>query len=207
MKPVARPPAGRTRSGVAVNVAAVQFRHQGLLECVQRALDITGLPAHRLELEVTEALLLAGSDAVLATLHRLRALGVRIVMDDFGVGYSSLRCLRSFPFDKIKIDRSLVNEMAHGKESVGVVNALIGLARSFGMATTAEGVETTAQLDAVRSQGCTEVQGYLFSPPLPASGIASLLGALQGPREQAKTLTAHRQVAEILELMPRDRLA
>src|SRR5690606_27919409 len=123
------------------------------------------------------SLLLADTDLTLETLHRLRALGVRISMDDFGTGYSSLSYLRSFPFDKIKIDRSFMNGLGPHNDSMAIIKAVIGLGQSLGMATTAEGVETEEQLAAVREQGCSEVQGFLFSPPLPASGVAMLLGA------------------------------
>jgi EAL domain-containing protein (putative c-di-GMP-specific phosphodiesterase class I) len=124
-------------------------------------------------------LLLAETDATLETLHRLRELGVRISMDDFGTGYSSLGYLRAFPFDKIKIDRSFMTGPNPKQDSMAIVKAVIGLGQSLGMATTAEGVETEEQLAAVREQGCSEVQGFLFSPPLPASGVDALLGTLR----------------------------
>jgi EAL domain-containing protein (putative c-di-GMP-specific phosphodiesterase class I) len=110
-------------------------------------------------------------------LHQLRKLGVRISMDDFGTGYSSLSHLRSFPFDKIKIDRSFVHDLTSKGDSLALVKAVIGLGRSLGIATTAEGVETEAQLDMVRQQGCSEVQGFLFSPPLPAAAVTRLFAA------------------------------
>ena len=144
---------------------------------VRVALVSTGLSGDRLELENTESLLLADSEATLETLHRLRELGVRISMDDFGTGYSSLSYLRSFPFDKIKIDRSFVNDHSSHVDSHAIVEAVIGLGRSLGMSTTAEGIETQEQLDIVRAQGCQEVQGFLFSPALPAAGALALIGA------------------------------
>jgi diguanylate cyclase (GGDEF)-like protein len=164
---------------IAVNLSPVQFKKRGLVESVTAALEAAQLPASRLELEITESLLLAQTDATLETLHRLRELGVRISMDDFGTGYSSLSYLRSFPFDKIKIDRSFMNGLNPKQDSMAIVKAVIGLGQSLGMATTAEGVETEEQLAAVREQGCSEVQGFLFSPPLPASGVDVLLGTLR----------------------------
>ena len=142
---------------------------------VVSALAVSGLAACRLELEITESVLLQDSDATLATLHKLRALGVRISMDDFGTGYSSLSYLRSFPFDKIKIDRSFVSELAIRDDSMAIVRAVTGLGKSLGISTTAEGVETNEQLALLRSEGCTEVQGYLFSPPRPAEYVESML--------------------------------
>jgi EAL domain-containing protein (putative c-di-GMP-specific phosphodiesterase class I) len=161
---------------IAVNLSPAQFKHRGLVEYVTGALNDAGLRAQRLELEVTESLLLAETDATLQILHRLDELGVRISMDDFGTGYSSLSYLRSFPFDKIKIDRTFVAGLKPGDESTAIIRAVVGLGHSLGMSITAEGIETEAQLEAVREQGCDEVQGFLFSPPLPLSGIAVLLG-------------------------------
>ena len=129
------------------------------------ALGASGLSAHRLELEITETVLLQDTEATVATLNQLRELGVRISMDDFGTGYSSLGYLRKFPFDKIKIDRSFIRDMADGPDSIAIVRAVTGLGSSLGIATTAEGVETEAQLAQLRSEGCTEVQGYLFTTP------------------------------------------
>ena len=161
---------------VAVNLSAVQFKSRKLVDVVVSALRHSGLAANRLELEITESLLLADTELTLQTLHRLRALGVRISMDDFGTGYSSLSYLRSFPFDKIKIDRSFMEGLGPREDSLAIVKAVIGLGQSLGMSTTAEGIETEEQLAAVRQQGCNEVQGFLFSPPLPASGVAELIG-------------------------------
>ena len=160
---------------IAVNLSPMQFK-RGLVEHVTSALAEAGLAPSRLELEITESLLLADTEATLQTLHKLRALGVRISMDDFGTGYSSLSYLRSFPFDKIKIDRSFMQGLGEEQDSLAIVKAVIGLGQSLGMSTTAEGVETEEQLAAVRAQGCNEVQGFLFSPPLPASGIDALFG-------------------------------
>jgi EAL domain-containing protein (putative c-di-GMP-specific phosphodiesterase class I) len=161
---------------VAVNLSAVQFRNRNLVETVFSALAMSGLPPHRLELEVTESVLLQNNAMTLATLHRLRALGVRIAMDDFGTGYSSLSYLRSFPFDKIKIDRCFVADLADTTdESHAILKAVAGLGISLGIATTAEGVETKEQVDRVRQEGCTEMQGYYFSPPRPVEEIRELL--------------------------------
>jgi diguanylate cyclase (GGDEF)-like protein len=160
---------------VAVNLSPAQFRNRELLPAVVSALAISGLAACRLELEITESVLLQDRDATLATLHKLRALGVRISMDDFGTGYSSLSYLRSFPFDKIKIDRSFVSELASRDDSMAIVRAVTGLGKSLGISTTAEGVETDQQLALLRLEGCTEVQGYLFSPARPAEDVESML--------------------------------
>ena len=160
---------------IAVNLSPIQFRNPGFLAIVVGALSASGLPAERLELEITEGMLLQDSEATLNTLYQLRALGVRIAMDDFGTGYSSLSYLQSFPFDKIKIDRSFVKDIADGVGSINIVRAVAAMANGLGMITTAEGVETKEQLDTVRAEGCTEMQGFLFSKPLPADEIEPLL--------------------------------
>ncbi|GAA0007791.1 bifunctional diguanylate cyclase/phosphodiesterase [Bradyrhizobium diazoefficiens] len=160
---------------VAVNLSPVQFRNPNLIASVTAALTVSGLPARRLELEITESVLLQNSEATLTTLHELRAMGVRISLDDFGTGYSSLSYLRSFPFDKIKIDRSFVSELATREDSMAIIRAVTGLGRSLGIVTTAEGVENDAQLELLRREGCTQAQGYLFSKPRPASDVALML--------------------------------
>ncbi len=160
---------------VAVNLSPAQFRSPGLLQLVVSALASTGLAAERLELEITESILLHDSKATLAILFQLREMGVRIAMDDFGTGYSSLSYLQTFPFDKIKIDRSFVKNIPAAAGSLNIVRAVAAMARGLGMQTTAEGVETQEQLDTVKSEGCTEVQGYLLSRPLPAHEIQALL--------------------------------
>jgi EAL domain-containing protein (putative c-di-GMP-specific phosphodiesterase class I) len=129
----------------------------------------------RLELEITESLFLAETEANLAILHQLRGLGISISMDDFGTGYSSLSYLRSFPFDKIKIDRSFVKDLAERSDCVAIVRAISGLGRSLNITTTAEGVETMDQLDWLRAEGCNQVQGFLFSAARPAAEIEQLL--------------------------------
>ncbi len=161
--------------GVAVNLSPAQFKNVNLVPSVNSALAASGLPACRLELEITESVLLQDSEATLATLHKLGGFGVRIAMDDFGTGYSSLSYLRSFPFDKIKIDRSFVTELVTRDDSMAIVRALTGLGKSLGISTTAEGVETKEQLALLRSEGCTEVQGYFFNPPRPAADVEKML--------------------------------
>jgi diguanylate cyclase (GGDEF)-like protein/PAS domain S-box-containing protein len=162
---------------VAVNLSPAQFRTGNLLSIVIDALKQSGLPARRLELEITETLLLEKSGQVLATLHALRALGVRISMDDFGTGYSSLSYLRSFPFDKIKIDQSFVRDLAANRDAQAIVRSIISLGIGLGVTITAEGVETEAELSCLRAEGCHEGQGFLFSRPQPNSEIAGLLRA------------------------------
>jgi diguanylate cyclase (GGDEF)-like protein len=162
---------------VAVNLSAAQFRGSRLAEMVISALSAGGLAPGRLELEITESVLLEQTEVTLSTLHQLRKLGVRVSLDDFGTGYSSLSYLRSFPFDKIKIDRSFVREVTASANGAAIVRAIASLGASLGMETTAEGVETEEQLDLIRAEGCTEVQGFYFSPARPVSELADLLGS------------------------------
>jgi predicted signal transduction protein with EAL and GGDEF domain len=168
---------------VAVNLSPLQFRTGNLLSLVMDALKHSGLPARRLELEITETLLLEKSSQVLATLHALRALGVRISMDDFGTGYSSLSYLRSFPFDKIKIDRSFVHDLAANRDAQAIVRSIISLGMGLGVTITAEGVETEAELNCLRTEGCQEGQGFLFSRARPNAEIVGLLRAQRGAVE------------------------
>ena len=165
---------------VAVNLSPLQFRVGNLLSLVMDALKQSGLPARRLELEITETLLLEKSSQVLATLHALRALGVRISMDDFGTGYSSLSYLRSFPFDKIKIDQSFVRDLGSNREGQAIVRSIISLGVGLGVTITAEGVETEAELSCLRAEGCHEGQGFLFSRARPNAEIVVLLQAQRG---------------------------
>jgi diguanylate cyclase (GGDEF)-like protein len=160
---------------VAVNLSPVQFRNRGLVAMVTHALAAARLAPHRLELEITEAVLLQDDEAIVSMLHQLRALGVRISMDDFGTGYSSLSYLRSFPFDKIKIDRSFIKDIERNRDSASIIRAIAGLGASLGIETTAEGIETEEQLELVRRAGCTEMQGYLVSRPVPACELADLI--------------------------------
>jgi diguanylate cyclase (GGDEF)-like protein/PAS domain S-box-containing protein len=165
---------------VAVNLSPLQFRVGNLLSVVMDALKQSGLPAKRLELEITETLLLEKSSQVLATLHALRALGVRISMDDFGTGYSSLSYLRSFPFDKIKIDQSFVRDLGSNRDAQAIVRSIISLGIGLGVTITAEGVETEAELSCLRAEGCHEGQGFLFSRARPNVEIVRLLRAQCG---------------------------
>jgi diguanylate cyclase (GGDEF)-like protein len=165
---------------VAVNLSPAQFRTGNLLSIVMDALKLSGLPPKRLELEITETLLLEKSSQVLATLHALRALGVRISMDDFGTGYSSLSYLRSFPFDKIKIDQSFVRDLGSNRDAQAIVRSIISLGIGLGVTITAEGVETEAELSRLRAEGCHEGQGFLFSRARPNAEIVRLLQAQCG---------------------------
>jgi diguanylate cyclase (GGDEF)-like protein/PAS domain S-box-containing protein len=160
---------------LAVNLAPAQFRDRGLVRTVISALAVSGLPAERLELEITESVLLQDNAANMSMLHDLKALGVRISMDDFGTGYSSLSYLRSFPFDKIKIDQTFVRDILKDSDALAIIKAVLDLGSSLGIVTTAEGVETVEQLNALRDQGCAEIQGYFISRPAPASEIARML--------------------------------
>jgi diguanylate cyclase (GGDEF)-like protein len=161
---------------IAVNVSSVQFRRSGLGASVVQALAASGLDPKRLEIEITESIFLETSDSTLSILHSLREMGVRIALDDFGTGYSSLSYLQSFPFDKIKIDRSFVERLEASPGAAAIVQAITALAAALGMETTAEGIETDGQLEAVRRLGCGLGQGYLFSRPVRAAAALKLLG-------------------------------
>ena len=176
---------------LAVNLSPVQFKNGKLLGVVAAALTGSGIEPQRVELEITESVRLTEDAANLVTLHELRSLGVRICLDDFGVGYSSLSYLRSFPFKKIKIDRSFIRDVADNTEAAAIVRAITTLGASLGMLTTAEGVELPEQVQVLRSLGCDEAQGYLFSRPLPASELDTMLQAdrgLVGPSAAALAL-------------------
>ena len=168
----------RNGISVAVNLSAIQFRTLDLVNTVIGALAHSGLAPERLELEITESVLLAETESTQATLHKLRDFGVRIALDDFGTGYSSLSYLRGFPFDKLKIDRSFVKDLSDRQDCTAIIAAISSLAKSLGIATTAEGVETPQQLDFLRLQGCTQAQGYLFSPAAPSADLAELVGKI-----------------------------
>ena len=183
----ARWPAGRR---VAVNLSPAQFRDPALHASVTEALAASGLPPERLELEITESILLQNDDETLGVLRQFRDMGIQIAMDDFGSGYSSLAYLRRFPFTRVKIDRCFVHDLAVRPEAEPIVRAITQLARSLGMATTAEGVETQEQLAALRQTGCDEVQGFLFSVPVRLEEIPGLLSRSgrpmrAGPKEIA----------------------
>jgi len=169
---------------VAVNLSPVQFKSRNLLPTVVNALATNGLPAKRLELEITELVLLQDNEGAFEVLRRFRDLGIRIAMDDFGTGYSSLGYLRSFPFDKIKIDQSFIHDLSTKEDSVAIIRAVVGLSSSLGITTTAEGVETKEQLTRLTTEGCDEVQGFLFSPPRPAAELERLFSEL-APRSVA----------------------
>jgi len=163
---------------VAVNLSPLQFQTRSLIDDVGHALAASGLAPNRLELEITESVLIQDGDTVLTTLHAFRANGIRIAMDDFGTGYSSLSYLRRFPFDKIKIDQSFVKGIVEQEDCRTIVRAVIGLGRSLHMSVNAEGVETPEQLQALLSEGCNEIQGYFFSQPKPVGEIPELLRQL-----------------------------
>jgi predicted signal transduction protein with EAL and GGDEF domain len=178
---------------VAVNLSSVQFKNKRLVDLVSETLQQTGLGAHRLELEITESVLLWDTDQVMTMLNRLHDLKVRVAMDDFGTGFSSLSYLHRFPFDKIKIDRSFISDLSGipfdenatgetispaAESAAVIVRAMIGLGTNLGITTTAEGVETAAQLEQIRRKGCVEAQGYFISPPRPAAEVLTLLHQL-----------------------------
>jgi diguanylate cyclase (GGDEF)-like protein len=185
---------------IAVNLSPLQFRAGNLFSVVMETLKQSGLAAKRLELEITETLLLEKSSQVLATLHALRSAGVRISMDDFGTGYSSLSYLRSFPFDKIKIDQSFVRDLGTNREAQAIVRSIISLGAGLGVIITAEGVETEAEVKCLRAEGCHEGQGFLFSRARPNAEIVGLLKAQRGadytgPDDAAKAILKAAMVA------------
>ena len=163
---------------VAVNVSPLQFRNTGFQSIIFQALAQSGLSPDRLEIEITESVFLDGEGPVIALLHTLRAMGIRVALDDFGTGYSSLSYLRSFPFDKIKIDRSFITSIASDPSAAAIVRAIVDLASALDMETTAEGVEDTEQLALLRGEGCGNIQGYLFSRPVESRYIAGLLSTM-----------------------------
>jgi diguanylate cyclase (GGDEF)-like protein/PAS domain S-box-containing protein len=170
---------------IAVNLSPAQFKHRAVVLDVVAALGASGLPAHRLEVEITETVLLQDTEATVGILDELHNLGVRISMDDFGTGYSSLAYLQKFPFDKIKIDRSFVKDLSERPQSIAIIRAVTAMSTSLGMKTTAEGVETEEELQTLKEEGCTEVQGYLFSKPVPAAQAAKLLQSLKAMKAVA----------------------
>jgi EAL domain-containing protein (putative c-di-GMP-specific phosphodiesterase class I) len=160
---------------VAVNLSPAQFKRSNLNAMIVSALAAANLDPGRLELEITEAVLLDDEDWIRSVLEGVTSLGVRIAMDDFGTGYSSLRYLRSFPFSKIKIDQSFVADLEGGGDALAIVQATIQLSKKLGLTTTAEGVETNEQLRILADEGCTQAQGFLISPPVQAAEIPALL--------------------------------
>jgi EAL domain-containing protein (putative c-di-GMP-specific phosphodiesterase class I) len=161
---------------VAVNLSPVQFQDGDLVGLVHSVLLETGLRPDRLELEITENVLIGDFSSALSVLRRLKLLGVRIAMDDFGTGYSSLSYLQSFPFDKIKIDQTFITNLEHNPQSAAIIRAVIGLGRGLELPVIAEGVETKAQLDFLAREGCDQVQGYVIGRPLPIEEYADLIG-------------------------------
>jgi diguanylate cyclase (GGDEF)-like protein len=168
---------------ISVNLSPIQFKNRNLVDQVEAALRDSHLHPHRLDLEITESVLLLDSKMTLATLHKFHDLGIKLSMDDFGTGYSSLSYLRAYPFDKIKIDRSFVRDSSNSSDAKAIVKAVIGLGQSLGMATIAEGVETEAQLDLIRRHGCTEAQGFLFTKPLPAEAVGPWMAQFHAGRK------------------------
>jgi diguanylate cyclase (GGDEF)-like protein len=160
---------------VAVNISAMQFRSSGLVAVIKRALDRAGISPHQLEIEITESVLLRNTEAILATLHELRKLGVRVSLDDFGTGYSSMSYLVTFPFDKIKIDQSFIHDLSNREDCAAIVRAVTSLGQILHMTTTAEGVETADELEQVKAAGCTEAQGFFFGGPVPADKVETLI--------------------------------
>jgi diguanylate cyclase (GGDEF)-like protein len=179
---------------VAVNLSPIQFRGHNLVAAVAAALDASALWPERLELEITEAILLEDTEATLATLRELHGLGVRIAMDDFGTGYSSLGYLLRFPFDRIKIDQSFVRDLGTRRDCSAILSAVAALSSELGMQTTVEGVETPQQFDAIAALGFSEAQGYLFSKPVPVSHVPDLLSrmttVIEAPRQVAGAVFA-----------------
>jgi EAL domain-containing protein (putative c-di-GMP-specific phosphodiesterase class I) len=160
---------------IAVNLSPVQILAPNLPETVQRALSESGLAADRLEIEITERIIMEDTERTLSNLRKLKEIGVRIAMDDFGTGYSSLSYLRSFPFDKIKVDRTFVSDLAEGTEQVVIVQAVVSIARALGLTTTAEGVEVGFQREYLAALGYDEAQGYLFSPAVPIDQVPAII--------------------------------
>ena len=171
---------------VAINLSPIQFQHGDLAHLVHAILLQTGLEASRLELEITEGVLIADSTRALSMLRRLKALGVRIVMDDFGSGYSSLSYLQSFPFDKIKIDRAFVSKVQRNAQSAAIIRAVLGLARGLNLPVVAEGVETDEELAFLAREGCDQLQGYLIGKPLPIANYAAVIGRSASTLELAR---------------------
>lgn len=169
---------------VAINLSPAVFKHQDLVGVVKGILDESGFDPGRLELEITETSLLQDAERALVALRKLKSLGVRVAMDDFGTGYSSLSYLQRFPFDKIKIDRSFIAKLTDDSDAVSIVDAVIKLSRSLGMATTAEGVETSDQADFLNRRGCEEVQGFYYARPMPAVEMATIVAAMEAEGRQ-----------------------
>jgi diguanylate cyclase (GGDEF)-like protein len=171
---------------VAINLSPVQFHYSDLPAQVLSILLETGLAPHRLELEITEGVLVNDFERAIATLRRLKALGVSIAMDDFGTGYSSLRYLQAFPFDKIKVDKSFIDQLDENLQSQAIIRAVVGLAHGLALPVLAEGVETAGQLEFLKREGCDEMQGYLIGRPLPIENYAEIVGIPSLPARRAE---------------------
>ena len=167
---------------VAINLSPVQFHYSDLPAQVLSILLETGLPPHRLELEITEGVLMSDFERAINTLRRLKSIGVSIAMDDFGTGYSSLRYLQAFPFDKIKVDKSFIDQLDENLQSQAIIRAVVGLAHGLSLPVLAEGVETSGQLEFLKREGCDEVQGYLIGRPLPIENYAEIVGIAPAPQ-------------------------
>src|SRR5664279_3844397 len=165
---------------IAINLSPVQFQHSDLPKLVHQVLLDTGLSPKRLELEITEGVLIGEFTSAVSILRRLKNLGVRIAMDDFGTGYSSLSYLQSFPFDKIKIDKAFINNLDHSQQSATIIRAVIALGRGLDVPVLAEGVETEEQLKFLAAEGCDEIQGYLIGRPQPIADYADIVGRMSG---------------------------
>jgi len=171
---------------VAINLSPVQFHYSDLPAQVLAILLETGLAPHRLELEITEGVLVNDFERAIGTLRRLKALGVSIAMDDFGTGYSSLRYLQAFPFDKIKVDKSFIDQLDENLQSQAIIRAVVGLAHGLALPVLAEGVETAGQLEFLKREGCDEVQGYLIGRPLPIDNYSEIVGIASPPARRAE---------------------
>jgi EAL domain-containing protein (putative c-di-GMP-specific phosphodiesterase class I) len=186
--------AGLGQLRVAVNLSPRQFTQKGLVESIAAILAETGLEARFLELEVTESMVMSDVEHAITILRDLKRLGLQIAVDDFGTGYSSLSYLRRFPIDVLKIDQSFVNDITHEEDDAAIVRAIISLGHGLRLNVIAEGVETSEQLDFLRGHGCNQVQGYLFSRPVPAAEFAALIkGGLRVPQAGSESV-AHAQI-------------
>jgi EAL domain-containing protein (putative c-di-GMP-specific phosphodiesterase class I) len=174
---------------IAINLSPVQFQHGDLPKLVHQVLLETGLSPARLELEITEGVLIGDFNRAVAILRRLKNLGVRIAMDDFGTGYSSLSYLQSFPFDKIKIDRSFIANLGRSQQAATIVRAVIALGHGLALPVVAEGVETAEQLKFLASESCNEIQGYFVGRPKPIADYAALVGRRDAPKQKALAAT------------------
>lgn len=182
---------------VAVNVSPAQVQEDGLPDKIQAILRETGLPPERLEIEITETLLLKNTQGTIETLQRIRDLGVQIAIDDFGTGYSSLATLRAFPFDKLKVDRSFIRDLGQTADALAIVEAILGLSRGLRLPVVAEGVETETQAAILKSCGCDELQGYLLGHPMPIEGFVQFIGAPMASETSSNFYVAAHEITPI----------